>query len=271
VWWAVLLACLALLFALPAYAEPQFPALTGRVVDAANILSPEQEQEIDAKLAALETQSQRQLVVATLPDLQGYEISDYGYQLGRHWGLGDKQRNDGALLIVAPKERKVRIEVGYGLEGILTDALSSVIINQDIVPRFRAGDYPGGIAAGVDRLVAQLQLPEDQARRVAEQAQAQQVATPAAPHFSFSTVIFLLFILFFFVLPMLRGMRGGRRHGGGGLGSIILWSALNNMGRGGGGGFGGGGFGGGGFGGGGGGGFSGGGGSFGGGGASGGW
>ena len=101
----------------PALAQT-FPKLTGRVVDEAHLLSPQQVQELDGKLAALETQSQRQLVVVTLPDLQGYEIEDYGYQLGRAWGIGDKARNDGALLIVAPNERKVRIEVGYGLEGI---------------------------------------------------------------------------------------------------------------------------------------------------------
>ena len=274
-WLAWLAALVAVLLAAPLAAQPRFPALTGRVVDGANLLDPAQEQAIEAKLAALENQSQRQLVVATLPSLQGYEISDYGYQLGRAWGLGDKQRNDGALLIVAPNERKVRIEVGYGLEGVLTDALSSLIINQAIVPRFRQGDYAGGIAAGVDRLVTQLQLPDEEARKVAAQAKAQSVRRAAAPEqqFGFGSVVFLLFILFFFVLPMLRGMRGGRRsryrRGGGGLGPIILWSALNSMSRGGRGGFGGGGFGGGGFGGGG--GFSGGGGSFGGGGASGSW
>src|SRR5688572_8667744 len=176
-WWAAF-ALLAMLLAAPALAQPKFPPLTGRVVDNANLLTPEQEQAIDSQLAALESQSQRQLVVVTLPDLQGYEISDYGYQLGRAWGLGDKERNDGALLIVAPNQRKVRIEVGYGLEGILTDALSSLIIQNDILPRFREGDYAGGIAAGVQRLITQLRLPDEEARRIAEQARAQQVAAP---------------------------------------------------------------------------------------------
>lgn len=258
---------LLLLLSTAAAAQPRFPALSGRVVDAANILPPAEEQAISAKLEALETQSRRQLVVATLPDLQGYEISDYGYQLGRTWGLGDKERNDGAVLIVAPNERKVRIEVGYGLEPVLTDALSSIIINESIVPRFRAGDYPGGIAAGVDRIIALLQLPPEEARKVAQQAQARQVSATrqGTPQFGLGSILVLLFILFFFVLPMLRAMRGGSRRryrGGGGLGPIILWSALGGMSRGGGGGFGGGGFGGG---------FSGGGGSFGGGGASGSW
>ena len=122
---------LALKYALPARAQT-IPELSGRVVDAANIIPDDVEARLNQKLEALETQSQRQLVVVTLPDLQGYDIADYGYQLGRHWGLGDKQRNDGALLIVAPKERKVRIEVGYGLEPILTDGLSTIIIQQPL-------------------------------------------------------------------------------------------------------------------------------------------
>jgi uncharacterized protein len=111
----ILLALAGAWLVAPLAAQPQFPELTGRVVDNADILTPEAEAALTAKLAALETQTQRQLVVATVPDLQGYDISDYGYQLGRAWGLGDAERNDGALLLVAPNDRKVRIEVGYGL------------------------------------------------------------------------------------------------------------------------------------------------------------
>ena len=144
---AGLLIALALL--LPgAIAAQTFPPLTGQVVDAANIIPLEMEAGLTAKLARLEQQSQRQLVVVTLPDLQGYDIADYGYQLGRHWGIGDKERNDGALLIVAPNERKVRIEVGYGLEPVLTDGMSSLIINQAIIAHFKQGDMPAGIEAG---------------------------------------------------------------------------------------------------------------------------
>ena len=150
-----MLALLLALLGLPAHAQT-FPQLTGRVVDAANILPPDVEARIDQKLAALEVQSRRQLVVTTLPSLEGYEISDYGYRLGRAWGIGAKDRNDGALLIVAPNERKLRIEVGYGLEGIVTDGLSSLIIQQQIVPKFKAGDMPGGIEAGTDGLIRQL-------------------------------------------------------------------------------------------------------------------
>ena len=259
---ALLLAVLALV-AGPAFAQT-FPPLTRRVVDDAHLLNPQQVAALDAKLAALEQQSQRQLVVATIPDLQGMPIEDYGYQLGRAWGLGDKQRNDGALLIVAPNDRKVRIEVGYGLEGILTDALSQVIIQREIVPRFKQNDYAGGIDAAVDQLIAQLKLPDDEARKVAEQAQAG-VGKGSAPRFDIGTVVFLVIFFLFFVLPFIRAMRGGGRRYGSRPGVMIF--------PGGGWGSGGGGssWGGSDWGGGGGGGFSGGGGSFGGGGASGDW
>src|ERR1700748_3620340 len=132
-----------LVSALPAMAAPTFPALTGRVGDGANILSDTTRSDLDQKLAGLEAKTSRQLVVVTLPSLQGYEISDYGYQLGRAWGIGQKQLNNGVLLIVAPTEHKVRIEVGYGLEPILTDALSEVIIQNAILPSFKKGDYNG--------------------------------------------------------------------------------------------------------------------------------
>jgi uncharacterized protein len=256
----LLLAALALISG-PALAQT-FPKLTGRVVDDAHLLSAEQAAAIDAKLSALETQSQRQMVVVTLPSLEGYEIEDYGYRLGRAWGIGDKQRNDGLLLIVAPNERKVRIEAGYGLEGIITDALSSVIISREVVPRFKANDYPGGIAAATDQLVAQLQLPEDEARKVAANAAAE-AKKAKGPRFDAGTVVFLVIFFFFFVLPFLRAMRGGgRRYGAPG---VMIFPS---------GGWGGGGSdwgGGGGSDWGGGGGFSGGGGSFGGGGSSGSW
>src|SRR4051812_17027387 len=111
-----------------ALAAPHFPALSGRVVDEAGILSPAAEAEINQKLEQVEATTHHQFVVATVKDLQGYDIEDYGYQLGRAWKIGDEKRDDGALLVVAPSARKVRIEVGYGLEPVLTDALSSLII-----------------------------------------------------------------------------------------------------------------------------------------------
>jgi uncharacterized protein len=95
-------------------------------------------------------------VVVTLKSLQGTSIEDFGVELGRHWRIGQKDKNNGALLIVAPNERKVRIEVGYGLEGALTDAVSRLIIENAITPRFRAGDFAGGITRGVDDIISVL-------------------------------------------------------------------------------------------------------------------
>lgn len=137
-------------------AEPTFPELTGRIVDQANLLSAEDEDLLRADLEALEKKSSDQLVIVTLPSLQGYPIEDFGYRLGRHWGIGQKGKDNGVLLIVAPAERKVRIEVGRGLEPVLTDSLSGIIIHQGILPRFKAGDYPGGIKAGVRDVISVL-------------------------------------------------------------------------------------------------------------------
>ena len=244
-------------------AAPKFPPLTGRVVDNANILSPEVEAKLTTELATLEAQTGRQLVVATLPDLQGYEIEDYGYQLLRTWGIGSKERDDGAILIVAPSERKVRVEVGYGLEPVLTDALSSVIINETILPDFKAGDMEKGVVDGTQALVQQLTLPDDEARAAAAAPAKASEGESIGP-----AVIFVIFIIFWLLSGVMGGL--GRRRGGRGL-WWLLPLLLNGGGGGGGGGGGRGGWGGGGGGGFGGGGFSGGGGSGGGGGASGSW
>lgn len=256
-----LLVAFGLLAGVPVGAQT-FPKLTGRVVDQANLLDPAQEAALTAKLAALETQSQRQFVVATIADLEGYDDSDYGYRLGRAWGIGNKERNDGLLLLVAPTDRKVRIEVGYGLEGIMTDALSHRIIQDKILPAFRANDYPGGINAGVDSVITQLQLPPEEAAKIA--ASASQRRSSQNDEGSIGGVIFLLFLFFFVILPIITAFaRGGKKHGRSGYGGpVVLWGGGSDWG----GGSGGSSWGGGGFGG-----FSGGGGSFGGGGASGGW
>jgi uncharacterized protein len=142
------IAALWSVIATPLLAAPQFPPLTGRVVDDAGLLSPDQRQQLTGLLAQFETATRQQVVVATVKSLQGYAIEDYGYQLGRFWGIGAKDKNTGAILLVAPNERKVRIEVGYGLEGELTDAICSTIINQDVLPAFRQGKYDEGILAG---------------------------------------------------------------------------------------------------------------------------
>jgi len=248
---ACLLGLAALLLGtLPSSASAQnFPDLTGRVTDAADIIPADVETRLTLKLEALEQQSQRQVVIATIPDLQGYEISDYGYRLGREWGIGDKERNDGALLIVAPNERKVRIEVGYGLEPVLTDGLSWKIINEDIVPSFKQGDMPGGIEAGTDAIINQLSLPPEEAQKIAAEAS----STPDTA--DFVPLIFMMFIAMFFGWPVLAAILGFRalRYGRGSrTWSSGGWSSGSSGWSGGGG-------------------FSGGGGSFGGGGSSGSW
>ncbi len=140
-------------YAVAAVAAPSFPPLTGRIVDEANIIPPVTETEIESKLAALEAKTSDQLVVVTLTSLQGYDIADFGYQLGRHWAIGQKDKDNGVILIVAPNDREVRIVVGYGLEGDLTDALTKIIIENAIIPRFKDDDVPGGIVAGVDDII----------------------------------------------------------------------------------------------------------------------
>ena len=256
---AVWLACLIPTQATAA--EPTFLALTGRVVDQGQLLSPAAEQALTTKLASLETDTGVQFVVVTLAGLQDREIEDYGYQLGRHWGIGTNEKDNGVLLIVAPVERKVRIEVGYGLEPVLTDALSSQIIQDDILPSFRDGDFEKGVEAGANAVIAQLRLDPEVAREKAQAASTPEPAFPVGP------MMLVALVLIFILMGVIRSAgRGGRRRRGG-AGQILMWAAadaLSRGSRGGGGGFGGG------FGGGGG-GFSGGGGSFGGGGASGGW
>ncbi|HWB44137.1 MAG TPA: TPM domain-containing protein [Hyphomicrobiaceae bacterium] len=133
----------------PLAAEPKFPVLTGRVVDDANLLSAADRSELTQELAALEAKSTDQLVVYTTKSLQGYPIEEFGYRLGRTWQIGQKDKNNGVILIVAPNERKVRIEVGRGLEPQLTDLMTKLIIENAILPAFRRGDFAGGIKAGV--------------------------------------------------------------------------------------------------------------------------
>ena len=244
----VVLVLLLWVLALTAQAELKFPQLTGRVVDNAAMIEPSVREQLTRQLDAHEKATGEQLVVVTLPDLQGTDIADFGYQLGRHWGIGQKDKNNGALLIVARAERRLRIEVGYGLEERLTDAQSSVIINQVITPAFKAGNFSKGISDGVAAMLVVLGgNPLDEPSTVYE-PRGDQDSDFVSRHPGLLVFLVMLFILTIFVCQML-----GILPSGGGRGSS------------------GGGFGGGGFGGGGGGGFSGGGGSFGGGGSSGGW
>jgi len=223
----------------PAFAALEFPALTGRVVDRADMLSAAAERRITQLSAAHEEATGNQVVVATLPDLQGRSIEEFGYQLGRAWGIGQNDRNNGVLLLIAKAERKVRIEVGYGLEGELTDAIAGNIIATVITPRFKRAQFDEGVIEGTAAIIAALG-GQYQIRTAPSQG------SQTSPLWKL-----LAFVIFFFILPAVFGRSRF-------LGAALLGSALGH-GRGGrGGGFGGGGF-------------SGGGGSFGGGGASGGW
>ncbi len=239
--------CVSLLPA-PSHAQ-SFPQFTGLVTDAANILPADRKAALEQKLEAFQQQTGRQLVVATIPDLQGYPIEDYGYRLGRSWGVGLKGADNGAILIVAPAERKVRIEVGYKLEPVLTDAFSSVVIQSQIVPAFKAGDMPGGIEAGVNALIQQLSLPDDQAKAETAKAAAEFDKTHKRHQsggFPLGVIIWLVImgviVASHFGRRTARGPWGNRRYDQGGSNwPIWLWAASemldHNDRRGGGGGF----------------------------------
>jgi uncharacterized protein len=140
------------LLATPA-AALDVPPLVGQVVDQARVLPPSTVESISGQLAAHETKSSNQVAVLIVPTLDGDTIEEFSHRVATAWKLGQKGTDNGVLLLVAIQERKVRIEVGYGLEGALTDIRSAQIIRNEIVPRFRAGDIPGGVTAGVDAIL----------------------------------------------------------------------------------------------------------------------
>jgi uncharacterized protein len=278
---ALMLVFLALLtVAVPAGAQTFPERGKSPVVDQAGLLRPEQVLDITSKSEALYAQTGRQFVVATVKSLEGRTIEDYGYRLGRTWAIGDAQKDDGVILLVAPNEHKVRVETGYGARVFLTDAVSSVIIREAIVPRFKAGDMGGGIVAGADAIIKIMQLPAAEAAKRAQQVGAKEARrSKSGGGAGFIPVIFIV-VIFFMVIGRISRAAGGRRYSSGrsrgGIDPlVVLWGlealSRSSRGRGGWGGGGGGFGGGGGWGGGGGGGFSGGGGSFGGGGAGGSW
>jgi uncharacterized protein len=272
---AVLLLALVALAA-PASAQ-NFPEHgASPVVDQAGLLRPEQVVDIKSKSETLYAQTGRSLVVATVKSLEGLTVEDYSTRLFRKWAVGDEKLDNGVLLLVAPNEKKVRIETGYGAEGFLPDILAGRIIRDTILPRFREGDMGGGITAGVDAIIQQMSLSPEEARANAAKVEQQQ-RSPRLNGGNLVPVIVIM-IIFFSIVGSLSRRAGGRRYrnryrSASGINPwIVLWG-LNELSRGsrGRGGWGGGGFGGGGWGGGGG-GFGGfGGGSSGGGGASGSW
>ena len=245
------------------------PAPVGPVLDQAGIIPDPDEAALDARLREYNARTGRAVIVATVQSLDGETIEMYAVRLFEQWGIGGKEADQGLLLLIAPAERKMRIEVGYGLHQYVTDALSGRIIRNDIAPRFKQGDMAGGINAGVEALIVQLDRTPAEAKAVAEAAAAAKAQSGGTEKAGIGSVAIWIMMILFFMLMFGRRRHGARRSGidpG-----IVLWGVsevLHHMsdGRGGGGGFGGG------FGGGGGGGFGGfGGGMSGGGGASGGW
>jgi len=205
-----------------AQAALSFPALTSRVVDDAAILSPSTRDTLTSLLAEHERQTTNQVVVVTLKSLQGASIEQYGYQLGRAWGIGTKAKNNGALLIVSPTTHDVRIEVGYGLEGKLTDAQSTLIIQNVMLPSFRKGDYDGGVMNGT---ITMLKALGGQPSATVTAPPAEEVQPDSSgghiPMIVIVIILWLLFGRFFWPLFFLGGLGGGwgRRGGfGGGFG-----------------------------------------------------
>lgn len=248
--------------AMASAALPARPA--GPVYDGAQIIPDATEAQIDAKLRALSKETGKTLVVATLSSLEGQEVEEYAVKLFETWGVGDAEKDEGALILVAPNERRTRIEVGLGSEAVLPDALASRIIEAQMIPRFKAGDFGGGIAATADAVAEQLKREPTDAKAVAAAAERAERQTRSQDEGGeFGMIIFWLFIFFFFILPLIRNLaRGGRKYRGkrrdddddddddwggpviiwGGGGSS--WGGSSGSSWGGGGGFGGGGFGG---------------------------
>ncbi|AMJ62119.1 TPM domain-containing protein [Bosea sp. PAMC 26642] len=191
-----------------AAADPSYPPLTDRIVDGANLIAPEARPRIAGKLKAHEDKTGDQLVVATVPSLQGLGIEDFANGLFRFWKLGEKARNNGVLLLVAPNERKVRIEVGYGLEGALTDALTKVIITTAVAPKFKTGDFAGGIEGGVDAILTILSGDAEEWQRR---------AVVRNDEMSSSDLMVVLFVAAIFLFILIRAFRNangsdGRQH-----------------------------------------------------------
>jgi uncharacterized protein len=200
-------------------ADPSFPPLSGRVVDQANVLSPDTRSALTNKLKDLDEKSGIQLVVATVSSLEGLEIEPYANQLFRAWRLGEQKKNNGVLFLIAPNEHKVRIEVGYGLEGTLTDAISKIIIVNAVAPRFKAGDFNSGVTRGVDDIITTLTTDSSEwqkrpAFRPQEQTNLVGVLIP---------ILFIAIFLFIFIVNV-------RQQGGVGRALLYMWMTSGSSG-----------------------------------------
>lgn len=270
----LLLALAAVLMPAAALAQDFPPRPAGPVYDGADILSPATEAALDARLRDYNRETGRAIIVATVPTINGQPIEPYATGLFTEWGIGGEKRDQGLLLLIAREDRKLRIEVGYGLHPYFGGIMAGRVINDVITPRFKAGDFDGGVTSGIDAIIEHLARSPADAAAVAEAAEAAAAQESSEGGFPIGALFWIAFLVFFFILPAMRGGKRRRYRSGaaGAVGDIILWEAgkaiISAMSDGDGGDWGGGG----GFGGGGGGGFGGfGGGMSGGGGASGGW
>lgn len=242
-WLAVLLLAALIAFLPSSVSAQTFPKFTGLVVDDANVIPADRKAALEAKLAAFQQRTHRQLVVATIGDMQGYALADYGYRLGRTWGVGLRDVDNGAILFIAPNnpvgQRGPRIEVGRRLEPLLTDALSSVIVRTKMMPILLANkDVPGALEAGTDAIIEQLSLPDDEAKartdaaiKEFDKAHRRSASGGGIP----LGLIFWVLVAGFVILAMRRGRSGpqgpwGQRayrsdDGGGGNGWVWLWAA----------------------------------------------
>lgn len=262
VFFACLLVCLGVLWAAPfASAQPEVIPPTGLwVTDRADVLSSSEEQALAAKLEGYADTTSTQIVVVTIPSLEGGNIVRYAVQLGQQWGVGQEERDNGAVILLSEEDRRVFIATGFGLEGVVPDIIAGRIVRNIMVPAFRQGNYYQGLSGAVDAMIAAIGGRYE--------AVAVDRASREDGGVNMATIFILMIIGYFFVSGFRR--RGGDDDGGGGprrvrrgagMAPMIIWGGGGFGGRGGGGGFGGGGLGG----------FGGGGGGFGGGGAGGGW
>jgi len=233
--------------ALPAAAQT-FPKFTGLVVDDANVLPAETRADLTEKLQALQRDTKRQLVVATIGDLQGYPLEDYGNKLLRAWGVGLKDVDNGVILFIAPNnpagQRGPRIEVGYGLEPILTDAISSAIIRQQMMPQLQAGDIPGAMTAGTNAVIAQLRASPEEAQAKVDAAAAafergRRRQTSDSDGGAVIGIVFFVGVglLIFGILAVSRRRRRGpwgqphRSSTAGDVAQVVLWSIADELAR----------------------------------------
>jgi len=231
--WLIVLA--AALISVAAQAQDYPPRPMGPVYDGAEILSPTTEAELDQRLRDYNRDTGRAIIVATIPSLGGETIEPYATGLFSHWGIGGEKRDQGLLLLIAKEDRKLRIEVGYGLHPWFGGIMSGRVINDVIVPRFKQGDFDGGVTQGVDAILVHLAKSPEDAAAIEEAAKAAEAQRQSEGGFPFGVIFWIPFILFFFVLPMLRG-RGRRRRyrspWGGAARDIILWEVGKAVARG---------------------------------------